>query len=500
MSKGYKILLAVCAVILLIPTGCWLEHERAKGATIGMRDCLAKSIGGQSAEQLYAAVDPDPLAQAEFLNAAKLLRADPRPEGFAWLQAMRQLPSGRATVPWSEAELEKSGGSLRWEAIEYVLKANRANLDRILDAIALNGHWQSPMDFSSLQRSDFNRASRVRPWLVNATFLSLKRNDHATALTQLLASLRLLRMPDPQAGFGSESSMPIMWSALQSRGWSAVELEILDRELRMVSIADAESSRFHQLLAMLQWSFDMWRRPDASATLGGRRVSGISSWSDFWTTLPGNPKRAWAWLAQGTETRVYLWYDSYFDEQWILDEMRYDWDGWQLGIESGAMTNSFVYAETERKKHGPPPERLLFAHQSVFTTRGGQSVLLDILAQQMVRHRLVLTAVALARFHVAEGDYPDALDKLVPTFLDRIPSDPIDGQALRYRRLDAEEFELWSIGKDGIDNNGDGSIPPASGPPSGLPPQWQTAADWIWPRLADDVKINTGSKKEAVRP
>ena len=271
------------------------------------------------------------------------------------------------------------------------------------------------------------------------------------------------------------------------------------RELLAVTEEDVQSARFRQQLAWAQLNVDTSRRPEEVYWLlhSRRRTSGksvsISSWREFWDVLVNDPKNAGHWLANSWKIRGYLWYDTYFDDQWRLDELKIHWESWQLGIKSGALTNCFVRVESERKKHGQPPERFFLSHQSL----GTESYVhfLERITRELVRNRLVLTAVALARFQVAEGEYPEALDKLVPTFLDRVPADPIDGQPLRYRRLDAEEFELWSVGKDGIDNNGDGSIPVGPGPL-----RWHNAADWIWPRQADDVEINAGSKKEADRP
>jgi len=65
----------------------------------------------------------------------------------------------------------------------------------------------------------------------------------------------------------------------------------------------------------------------------------------------------------------------------------------------------------------------------------------------------VTLLVALHRFRDLEGGWPETLDALVPEFLSRIPSDPHDGQPLRYRLLDGGPM-LWSVGPDGLDQSG----------------------------------------------
>lgn len=50
--------------------------------------------------------------------------------------------------------------------------------------------------------------------------------------------------------------------------------------------------------------------------------------------------------------------------------------------------------------------------------------------------RIARTTVAIKRFHLTHGRWPDRLDELVPEFMDRIPVDPSDGQPLRYTLTD----------------------------------------------------------------
>ncbi|HVX60101.1 MAG TPA: hypothetical protein VHC19_05865 [Pirellulales bacterium] len=62
-------------------------------------------------------------------------------------------------------------------------------------------------------------------------------------------------------------------------------------------------------------------------------------------------------------------------------------------------------------------------------------------------------ALALQRFQLVHGRLPKMLDELTPKFLSQLPLDPYGGAPLRYR-LDAQEYTVYSIGKDGIDQGG----------------------------------------------
>ena len=68
-------------------------------------------------------------------------------------------------------------------------------------------------------------------------------------------------------------------------------------------------------------------------------------------------------------------------------------------------------------------------------------------------------AVALARFRLAHGDWPAALDELVPAFLDALPADRITGGPLRYA-VRGDRPVVWSLGADRDD---DGGVPAADG-------------------------------------
>lgn len=93
------------------------------------------------------------------------------------------------------------------------------------------------------------------------------------------------------------------------------------------------------------------------------------------------------------------------------------------------------------------------------------------LANGQTAIHLAIVACALERYRLAEGKYPDALDGLVPRFLDNIPLD-LDKKALRYEPQPDGSFILYSIGVDLKDDHGrigkaDGTFTTDEG-------------DWVW--------------------
>jgi hypothetical protein len=63
-------------------------------------------------------------------------------------------------------------------------------------------------------------------------------------------------------------------------------------------------------------------------------------------------------------------------------------------------------------------------------------------------------ALAIERYRLAHGEVPETLEALVPQFLKSVPLDIMTAKPLSYRRLSPDDFLLWSIGWDEVDDNG----------------------------------------------
>ena len=73
--------------------------------------------------------------------------------------------------------------------------------------------------------------------------------------------------------------------------------------------------------------------------------------------------------------------------------------------------------------------------------------------------RSAIVALALERYRLANGRWPDKLTDLVPIYLPAVPTDPEDAAPLRYRRL-ADGAVVYGVGTDGKDDGG-AITPPA---------------------------------------
>jgi len=85
--------------------------------------------------------------------------------------------------------------------------------------------------------------------------------------------------------------------------------------------------------------------------------------------------------------------------------------------------------------------------------------------QTLVNQALIVCG--LERYRLAHGSYPEALDVLVPEFVEKMPPDIIGGQPLKYRRTGDSQFLLYSIGWNEQDDGG-------------VPGKDAETGDWVW--------------------
>lgn len=68
-------------------------------------------------------------------------------------------------------------------------------------------------------------------------------------------------------------------------------------------------------------------------------------------------------------------------------------------------------------------------------------------------NRQALIALAIERHRLATGRLPSKLEELVPTYLESVPTDPVNDQPMRYSHQDGS-YRLWSVAMDRQDDGG----------------------------------------------
>jgi len=123
-----------------------------------------------------------------------------------------------------------------------------------------------------------------------------------------------------------------------------------------------------------------------------------------------------------------------------------------------------------------------FAGRNLFTTICTRHQLLAVMMLPSL-HKIPLRAAAvqtaadeatiacaIERYRLANGQYPDNLQELVPQFISRLPNDVISGEPYKYYRTNDGRFLLYSVGWN-LTNDG------------GAPGQTlfnDNGGDWVW--------------------
>ncbi len=95
-------------------------------------------------------------------------------------------------------------------------------------------------------------------------------------------------------------------------------------------------------------------------------------------------------------------------------------------------------------------------------------------AREQISVDLARTAIALERYRLAHGEFPESLDALAPQFVAQVPHDVIGGKPLKYRREANGQFTLYSVGWNEKDDGGVTFINKG-----GTQPIFDKG-DWVW--------------------
>jgi hypothetical protein len=112
-------------------------------------------------------------------------------------------------------------------------------------------------------------------------------------------------------------------------------------------------------------------------------------------------------------------------------------------------------------------QQLSFLHVMAKDTTPAIARVAELDLRARAHLELAQTALAIERYRLAGGKVPQRLEELVPQYLKEVPSDPFDGNPIRYRRADPG-YCLYSVSDDGQDNGGEEK----ADVPSGTPYDW----------------------------
>jgi hypothetical protein len=113
--------------------------------------------------------------------------------------------------------------------------------------------------------------------------------------------------------------------------------------------------------------------------------------------------------------------------------------------------NLWARYEADRKSRGKAGARMVSILADILAPAHGAAGLGFLRVKALLRVGRVM--VAVERFRLMHGRWPDAIDMLVPSFLVAVPIDPFTGRGLILRKL-GDGVVIYALGSDQTDNGG----------------------------------------------
>jgi hypothetical protein len=124
----------------------------------------------------------------------------------------------------------------------------------------------------------------------------------------------------------------------------------------------------------------------------------------------------------------------------------------------------------DREMRHRTPENVL---ETLFMPALGNAVKRFAYAQSSAD--LARVAIALERYRLAHGEFPESLDAIAAQFPNGIPHDIINGEPLHYRRTSDGQFVLYSVGWNETDDGGVVAFNEGKTPTLDI-----NQGDWVW--------------------
>lgn len=506
MSRRWKILfLVVAGVIALVGlrigtlgVGPEKEVEAYKKSLIAHGEKLDIS------EVLPPSV-PSAQNGADIFNEAVSLTT---PEGEDWRNiagGMLMIAPGKAMASFEQPDVDEPDFTNSWLNLIAVAEENRPAtelLEQAADFPALDFH----VDYTRWPETP---TTYLAPLKQAALRLStdaschLHQGDAASAATNICAMVGLVNGERDERLLISQLVRFAMASIAASATWEFLQsTNVNDEELAMLQTRWEQSEYVHSIENSLlveragnEATIKKMRESEEyfNDEMSGFKPSGGGGGSGAWTD---DIHDFWDNVKFGYASSMYRASWTYSDELQMLQGDQIMLDTVRSIETNGCFNQAYADMNTQLQSMGMTNEVENSSAMNISDIRwmfskDGPDLYGAILHRAMtaeVTKNIVITAIALKRYQLKYGGYPDALSKLVPQFLSAVPPDPVDGKQLRYRLNADGTFLLYSIGLNGKDDGGnpslDASILNANN-------YWLSphALDWVWPQPATPAEI-----------
>lgn len=487
--KGLLIALAVLFVFALA------EHLRRKWRMESYKAELVKQGVIFDLAKLAPAPVPEEENAATLLNTAMTELNTVPLTNFQTITPLKYEAPGRARVEWRFRTHDRKELPIDQKQLVDVVERNQTVLEDIRKA-AQRPQMNFHLDFLKLHELELNHIPRLRRacgWLMVNVMIHLQDGRVREAIVDLETVLLLtskirgepLIIAQEYAYWIERDAMEVTWGILQAEGLREADLS----KLQILWLKSDQGANMTAAVMMEQWM--------ALETIRTARDSKATYDKYLDDLLPGIRKpfshklfdghsfQSWAididWLIRDTvqtiseATKRLRWkYYASYDEERVICESTMATLRTLKALSSG--TNAYQIL-----KDFEPWSREIFYHLSAnpFLDSSSYSMITtidNVIPAESIR-RLAGTAVALKRYQLKHGEWPETLEALVPEFLTTIPTDPGDGQPLRYRRQSNDEFLLYTLGYNGRDDGGEAVRENGAT----TDPGFRVGKDWVWP-------------------
>jgi hypothetical protein len=245
-----------------------------------------------------------------------------------------------------------------------------------------------------------------------------------------------------------------IYEGLANHEWSDPELAELNSELTKVDLLEDYKFAMRGEMIFCQDGFvdDVRRHPDEIFNVSAVTESGVPFFGRVMFNLIPE-----GWFYQNE------FHDNRSVEEFVLPVADTNQD--IISPASERRADTAIEKETERASPYNVLERISgVLSATAITFAYGQNAA-----------NLARVALALERYRLAHGEYPNSLNMLEPQFITPLPHDIINGQPLHYQRTAGGQFKLYSVGWNETDDGGVVVFKKGSTP--GID---RKKGDWVW--------------------
>jgi hypothetical protein len=504
MKLRWKILIGVGIFIVLLAASLSVTMHVQPESELG---AYKKSLRDKGEKLEFSEVIPPPTAPED--NARSAVE-----DAFGMLagnqnvpNGMRMVAPGRAMVGWGQPDARNSDFTNSWEDFGAGIAANSPAID-LLHQVLVRPKLDFQLDYSKGTRMlvpQLAPMKRSAQMLDAAAIYELHNGDPGAASTNIITLLVLVHKDSADGLLISHLVRIAMtaiaigptWELLQSTNVNDSQLGAVQNAWqRMDFLSDAENSFVMERIWMSvnieksRASHEGFKDTVSWTGSGGfGGSSGGSTWSQMLEDFTQGPRSAAGeamWRSSWSYSAEMLQLQS---GQIVLDAVR------------AMQTSQTHFYKTNLDTMSSRLSSLGFTNTGGVVVHalkipdlreefGGYNFLGNVLAKTLrmeTARDVVVTAIALKRFQLKHGKWPDTLGLLVPEFLPSVPIDPYDGKLLKYRSNTDGTFLLYSIGDDGMDDGGDTTpVRPTWGTTI---VDWQRTRDWVWPQPATPAEV-----------